>query len=140
MTLDRKPIGYWLKRLDQLIELSLDRTLAKDGLSRREWQVMNLLHDAPAGEAAIVEALRPFWTPGAVPSNRVIRELKNRRWIERDAGDGYRLTERGEAARAAVTERVQSIRNAMTDGLTAPRYEGAVDTLRLMAENLERTA
>jgi hypothetical protein len=136
---NRKPIGYWLKRLDQLIELSLDRTLAEDGLSRREWQVMNLLHDAPADEAAIIEALRPFWMPGAVPSNRVIRELENRGWTERDAGDVYRMSERGEAARAAVTERVQSLRNLMTDGLTAPRYAAAVDTLRLMAENLERT-
>jgi hypothetical protein len=137
---NRRPIGYWLKRLDQLIELSLDRTLVEGGVSRREWQVMNLLHDAPAGEDAIVEALRPFWTPGAVPPERVIGELENSGLTERDGDDVYRLTERGEAARAAVAERVQSLRTSMTDGLTAPRYAATVDALRLMAENLERAA
>lgn len=54
------------------------------------------------------EALRPFWTPGAVPSVQVIGGLENR--------------------------------GLMTDGLAARRYAVTVDTLRHMAENLERAA
>ena len=40
---DRKPIGYWLKELDQLIEGTLDRALADEGVTRRDWQLLNAL-------------------------------------------------------------------------------------------------
>ncbi|GAA4602421.1 hypothetical protein GCM10023195_07350 [Actinoallomurus liliacearum] len=39
----RRPLGYWLKLLDQLIEENLNRVLAVEGLHRRHWQTMNLL-------------------------------------------------------------------------------------------------
>ncbi len=136
MASERKPIGYWLKHLDQLIERSLDRELAQDGVSRRGWQIMNLLHAGPVAMPAIVDALRAFWIPGAVEPDDAVGELVRRGWAERD-DDRYRLTADGEAARTALAERVHSLRGAMTDGLTAEEYAATVDTLRRMAENLE---
>jgi hypothetical protein len=34
---DRRPIGYWLKHLDGLLEGAFDRTLAGQGVTRRHW-------------------------------------------------------------------------------------------------------
>jgi short-chain Z-isoprenyl diphosphate synthase len=52
-----KPIGYWLKRLDMLLEESMTRTLAEHGVSRREWQALNVL--ATPGEDP-QDMLAPF--------------------------------------------------------------------------------
>jgi hypothetical protein len=40
---NRRPIGYWLKHLDRLIEDTFERTLSMEGLTRRHWQVLNTL-------------------------------------------------------------------------------------------------
>jgi hypothetical protein len=42
-----RPIGYWLKRVVRLIDGQFERQLAEDGLSRRQWQLLNLLEGGP---------------------------------------------------------------------------------------------
>ena len=37
MTGERRPIGYWLKRLDGLIERTFERNLADEGVPRRDY-------------------------------------------------------------------------------------------------------
>jgi hypothetical protein len=44
---DRRPIGYWLKRLDGLIEQHFERTLAGEGVTRRQWQALNPCTSGP---------------------------------------------------------------------------------------------
>jgi hypothetical protein len=134
----RKPIGYWVKHVDGLIERHLHSALAADAVSRREWQVLNLLDRAAASEAAVVEALRPFWTPGARSAADVLQGLAARGWSERDGSSSVRLTPAGAAACAARAERVQAFRTAMTAGIAPAQYAATVESLRLMAENLER--
>jgi hypothetical protein len=43
MSEDRRPIGYWLKHLDGLIEAAFSRTLAGQGVTRRHWQALKTL-------------------------------------------------------------------------------------------------
>lgn len=43
MSEDRRPIGYWLKHLDGLIEAAFSRTLAGQGVTRRHWQALKIL-------------------------------------------------------------------------------------------------
>jgi hypothetical protein len=132
-----KPIGYWVKQLDRLIELTFDRALVQDGLSRRDWQLMNVLHREPATIEAIVDALDPFWGASGVEPDEVISGFVRRGWAQLDEHDRYRLSNRGENVRADVADRVQALRSVMTDGLTAAEYAATVDTLRRMATNLE---
>jgi hypothetical protein len=60
MAEDRRPIGYWLKHVDRLIDETLLRTLSADDLSRRHWQVLNTLAAGPANVRALADVLRPF--------------------------------------------------------------------------------
>ena len=60
MAEDRRPIGYWLKHLDRLIEGNFERTLASEGLTRRHWQALNTLRTRPSTRAEIAAALAPF--------------------------------------------------------------------------------
>src|SRR5690348_14072153 len=58
---ENRLIGYQVKRLDQLIDLTFDRLISEAGLSRRDWQTLNALAAGPAGDAELTDALRPFW-------------------------------------------------------------------------------
>ena len=133
---DRKPIGYWLKELDGLIEGTLDRALADEGVTRRDWQVLNALDPAPAPREVVVEALRPFWGVETVDPDTVLAGLIERGWALRDPAGRFSLSPEGDAARTALLEKVKELRAAVADGITPEQYNTTIDTLGRMAENL----
>jgi DNA-binding MarR family transcriptional regulator len=133
---ERKPIGYWLKELDRLIEQTLDRALADEGVTRRDWQVLNVLEPAPGARDEVVDKLRPFWGVNAADPDAVLEGLIARGWALRDADRRYALSAEGETARGALLERVNTLRAAIADGVTPEQYNTTIDTLRRMAENL----
>jgi hypothetical protein len=131
-----RPIGYWLKHLDRLIEDAAERAFAEEKLTRRHWQIMNVLRQSPQDEAGLTEALSPFWTVDAVTLAEVTTELTTRGWVT----GRYALTAAGETAHAAVAEKVHGIRATFLAGLKEDDYHYTVATLRHMAENLAQAA
>ena len=138
--MDRKPIGYWLKELDRLIEGTLDGALADEGVTRRDWQVLNALEPSPAPRAAVIEALRPFWGVEAAEPDAVLEGLITRGWALRDPDDRFSLSPEGDAARTTLLDRVKELRTAIADGVTPEQYNTTIDTLGRMAENLRAMA
>jgi len=135
-----RPIGYWLKHLDRLIDGAMDRAFGAEGVTRRHWQVLNILREAPRDAAGLRDALRPFWTEGVSTQDErvstldeVTGDMARRGWL---AGS-YALTPAGEAAHAAVQRKVHGIRATFLTGLADDDYHRTVRTLRHMAENLE---
>jgi hypothetical protein len=57
---ESRPLGYWLKHLDHLIEQAFERTLAAHSLTRRHWQVLHTIAAAPPSTAALEEELGLF--------------------------------------------------------------------------------
>jgi len=135
-----RPIGYWLKHLDALIEAAADRTFAEEQLTRRHWQVMNILSASPQEASGLASAILPFMAPGAITLEEVIGELSGRGWLTRDDAGRYRLTPAGQAGHAGLRENVAGIRATLVTGLTQQDYVATVRALERMAENLERTA
>src|SRR5215831_21117846 len=135
-----RPIGYWLKHLDGLIEAAAERAFADEGLTRRHWQVMNVLRDSPQDEAGLTEAMRPFWGPGAISLHKVTSELTRRGWLTQDETGCYSLTPAGQAGQATVQKKVRGIRATLITGLTEEDYAATLRVLRRMAENLERAS
>jgi hypothetical protein len=131
-----KPIGYWLKQLDRLIEDRFDATLRAEGLARRHWQLLNTLHAGPASRADLTESLRPFWTEGDLTVDEVVAELAGRGWIAAADDGRWALTTDGVAGHAEVAGKVHATRHAITDGISADEYLRTVGALRRMAENL----
>ena len=130
--------GYWLKRLDGLIEENFERTLAGDGVTRRQWQALNTLHQRPSTQAELAEALQPFLVDDPRADRRVIDELVARGWVRQGEGDRLELTPAGAGAHAGLLERIQATRQLLVRGVTQEEYRAAIDILRRMAENLER--
>ena len=135
-----RPIGYWLKHLDRLIEEAAEQAFAEEDLTRRHWQIMNVLRESPQGLAGLSEAIRPFWGPGAITLDKVISELNARGWLTRDDAGRYQLTLVGQAGHAAIETKMHDIRSTVLTGLTDDDYQRTVQVLQTMAGNLERAA
>ena len=134
---DRRPIGYWLKHLDRLIDETFDRTLGSDGLTRRHWQVLNTLEASPSTIAGLAAALRPFVGDDGTAVSAVVEDLAKRGWLRRFDNGDLELSAEGRSAHAAVTTRVTATRQLLRRGITDDEYVGVVTILQRMAANLE---
>lgn len=132
-----RPIGYWLKHLDRLIETNFDRTLGAQDLSRRHWQALNTLAQQPATHAELRSVLAPFLLDDPEAEARVSDELIRRGWVS--AGDDERLslTESGRTAQKTMLEQVIVARRRTVQGISDDEYVATVDVLQRMAANLE---
>jgi DNA-binding MarR family transcriptional regulator len=134
---ERRPIGYWLKHLDRLIDQAFERALDADGLTRRQWQVLNTLAAGPSTDAALTAALQPFVKDDAKAVEVVINDFLDRGWI-RTAPDGRaEISEPGRATHEAAMQRVAETRQALRRGITDDEYVSVVRILQRMASNLE---
>jgi DNA-binding MarR family transcriptional regulator len=130
----QRPIGWWVKRLDVLLEQAVDSAVAGEGLTRRHWQVLHSLADGAARESDLRSTLADF--PGDVGA--VVGELVERGWVARSAGDEVALTADGRAGHDRVAAAVGRVRRHVADGLSAREYERTIMVLERMAENLQR--
>ncbi|MGA6205824.1 MarR family transcriptional regulator [Nocardia testacea] len=137
---ENRLIGYQVKRLDQLIDLTFDRLVADAGLSRREWQTLNALAAGPAGDAALTDALRPFWEVEQEDPREVVAALAERGWVGRDSDGRYVLTEAGRTTRAAAADSVGRIRDLAATGVSDQEFTEMMDVMARIIANLEQAA
>ena len=133
---DGRPIGWWVKRLDELLEQAVDTALAGDGLTRPHWQVLHALGPGGASEADLHAALAPF--DGPVDVRAVLAELAERGWVTRTPAGRLAHTAAGRAADGRLLDRIGHVRRQVTDGLTAEEYQRTVAALTRMVRNVER--
>lgn len=128
----RRPIGFWLKLLDGLIDQRLDATLSRWSLDRRQWQVINLLNDSPGSKEEAMAALEPF---GRQTVEVALADLTASGLVA--ATDGrLRLTTTGENVLGEAHAGVNEDRQRIADGIEADDYLRTIETLRRMAMNL----
>jgi hypothetical protein len=133
---DRRPIGFWLKLVDRLLDEGFDRLLGDEGLARRHWQVLTALQRGPATVEELDTTLAPF-LDGREPSTRpVLDDLAARGWATWSDGDRAASTPAGAAAHADLLARVATHRRRVAEGVTAEEYLATVAVLRRMAANL----
>jgi DNA-binding MarR family transcriptional regulator len=131
---EERPIGWWVKRLDALLEEAVDAVVTAEGLTRRHWQVLHSLATGTEQEAEVRAALADF--PGDV--DVVVSDLVARGWVARLGSGGVRLTADGTAAHARVQRAVGRVRRHAADGLSRNEYERTILVLSRMVDNVER--
>ena len=134
---ERRPIGYWLKHLDRLIDEAFERALDADGLTRRHWQVLNTLAAGPSTTAALTAALQPFVQEDAKAVEVIIKDFFDRGWVRNVPDGGVEISERGRAVHEAAMNRVAETRQDLRRGITDDEYVSVVRILQRMASNLE---
>lgn len=136
----QRPIGYWLKLVDSLISEQFATSLEEHGVTRRQWQLLNLLGDKPHTSEELMSALAPFFdevSPEGEPASPAehLAELLESGWVAQD-GDSYALTDRGKISLERLTELVEGMRERSSAGVTQEQYETTIATLQRVATNL----
>lgn len=136
MATDERPIGFWLKLVDQLVDDQFGASFEEHGVTRRQWQMMNLLTDGPASGAQLTEGLRPYFPvvePGS--STELIEELRESGWVALEE-DQYVLTDLGRRSLENLRGAVERIREQLTEDISDDEYGALVAVLQRMAANL----
>lgn len=131
-----RPIGYWLKKVDGLLTARINEAQEANGLSRIEWQVLNVLHEAPdTSRTGIAQALEPF--ADGVALEPAVAGLLGRGLVEEEPGSGkLRLTGQGKALHAAALETQKKVRERAMRGIDEADYMATLRVLQRMASNL----
>ena len=133
----QRPIGWWVRRLDDLLDRVVDRAVATEGLTRRHWQALHELACGRGSEAALRRALAAFATPDKI--SVILAQLIDRGWLDRGPDGELDLTEAGLAAHDRLLAEVTRLRRQVTEGLSGEEYERALAALQRMVANVERT-
>jgi len=138
--MDTRPLGYWLRLVDRLIDEQFAMTLEEHGITRRQWQLMNVLAQAPASVTELDAAIAPFLAAATEEREREssvehLTELIESAWVDATP-TGYELTVRGQAALERLALVVAEQRTVITAGVTDAEYEQTVSVLRRVAVNL----
>lgn len=135
-----RPIGFWLKLVDRLIDEQFASTLEEHGVTRRQWQLLNVLTQGPATVEQLDAAVAPFLSAAtdddpAESSTEHLAELLDSAWLDATA-EGYALTDRGRGAFERLELVVAGQRTQVAEGITPDQYEQTVAVLERMARNL----
>jgi hypothetical protein len=141
---DTRPIGFWLGLVDRLIDEQFARTLEEHGITRRQWQLMNVLANGPASVEQLDAEIAPFLQAAtddspAETSVEHLTELIESAWVDATP-TGYELTERGRSSFARLEAVVVEQRTVITAGVSEDEYVATVRVLERMAQNLGYTA
>lgn len=135
-----RPIGYWLKLVDRMIDEQFASTLEEHGVTRRQWQLLNVLSREPATVEQLDAAVAPFLVSAgpdspAESSAEHLTELIDSGWVDATT-TGYELTDRGRVAFEKLADVVAAQRTLVAEGITPAEYEQTVSVLERMARNL----
>jgi DNA-binding MarR family transcriptional regulator len=131
-----RPIGYWLKLVDQLIDDRFDETLEEHGVTRRQWQLLGALSREDATLEQLNSEIAPFLDGDSDDSSAShLAELVESGWIAL-AGDTYSISEQGRVAYDRLSVVVQGIRDAVSEGFDDEEYAATLNALERMARNL----
>ena len=118
---DRRPIGFWLKLVDRLLDEGFDRLLGDRGLTRRHWQALTALQDGPATVGELDTRLAPFLDDQEPSTRPVLDDLAARGWATWAAGDRAAATPAGTSPPACW-------RRSRPSGAGSPRASAPTST------------
>ena len=136
MTDTSKPIGYWIRRADELLTTRIDEAQRGNDLDRLDWQVLKVVSEGAATRARITEALHPFANFQTIDT--ALTNFARRGLISGSDATGFRLTPVGEELHQRALSLQTLIREQAVAGIRQEDYQTALAVLQRLVENLER--
>ncbi len=133
------PIGYWLKRADKVLTIQIDQAQAVHGVSRTEWQILNLLKEnGRADREQIFATLCTF--VDETQFQEIINHLIERGWIDEAVGSReLQLTEAGQRQHERIFATQKEVRQRAMQGISQDEYATTIRVLQQMIENLSKS-
>jgi len=135
-----RPIGYWLKRADTLLTTQIDKAQASNGVSRFDWQVLNMLNElGRASKERIFETILAFVDAPGV--DEIVTRLVGRGWAEqteisRPGTVEFQLTQEGRRMHGVILSTQKAVRQRAIQGINEEEYATVVRVLKRIVTNL----
>ena len=135
------PIGYWLKQADNLLTEQINKMQAANGVSRSQWQVINMLSEmGSSSQSRVFESMRAF--VDAPDLDEIIARLRAHGWVEQSEDhkhgvEEFRLTEEGQRRHTAILATQKEARQRAMQGISQEEYTMVIRVLQRMVSNLE---
>lgn len=132
------PIGYWLKRADEVLTGRINEAQLANGLRRTDWQILNVLYEVgSATEEQLATPMRPF--ADVTVLREAVMGLTQRGLVDGDgsAGKNYILTQQGQRTHASALALQKEVRDRAIKGISEADYTTAVRVLQQIVENLD---
>ena len=136
-----RPIGYWLKRADELITQHVDNALREFGVTRFHWQAFNIIHDAEKiTKAVLLEPMITFIDRSQL--DLILADLESKGWIiyhdnPAEGSTWVELTEDGRVAYERLLRMQIEVRQRVAQGISEEEYLTTIRVLQKMVSNLE---
>ena len=132
----KRPIGYWLKQVDQLLTERIDEAQAVHGVTRTDWQILNLLKEnGRASDELIFSVMHTF--VDAAKFQEIIYHLIDQGWIDETLASGeLQLTCAGYDQHARIFATQKEVRQRAMQGVIQEDYVTVIRVLQQMVENL----
>jgi hypothetical protein len=122
----QRPIGYWLRIVDDLISREFATALEGEGVSRGDWMILNVL----AGD---VDA--PGFAQRMARRGKRPQRLADIGWVVETA-DGWQLTDDGRAAKDRLAGIVGGVRERVAGAVSPEDFATTTATLEAIARGL----
>jgi DNA-binding MarR family transcriptional regulator len=132
----RRPVDFWLRLLDRLINEHFGKALDEHGITRRQWEVMNLLSRGPVSHDELVEALARVHRevePATLADE--LSELEDSGWLRRREQE-YELTELGYTSYRRLEPVLRATDEEIGRGISREDFATVLEVLERMAMNL----
>jgi len=119
---DKRPFGYWITAVDRLMRAEFATAFEDEGITRRDWRMLNRVDGAFAATAASGRPLNPH----------KLQRLLELDWVER-TDDGWGLTESGTLAKQRLSNAVDEIRARVAGAVSPEEYATMTEALEKIA-------
>ncbi|NLT52760.1 MAG: hypothetical protein GXX85_17790 [Ignavibacteria bacterium] len=133
--INKLPIGYWVKKTDELLTRTFENAHKENKLNKNGWQILNTII---VNKEILPEQLESMMIPlmNEFDFNDLVNELSERNLISLNGC--YKPTEEGIAFHRKILNKQTTIRNAVMKDISQEEYEITVSTLQRIIKNLGR--
>jgi hypothetical protein len=121
-----RPLGYWLRAVDALLDRTIGEALADAELSRRDWMILNALDGR-------VDA--PWLQERLARKGGRLRRFVERGWIAEVDGR-WQLTDAGRAERERLSALVDGVRERVAGAVSPEDFATTMASLEAIAREL----
>lgn len=133
----QRPLDFWLRLVDGLLNERVDSALEEHGVTRRQWAMINLLTSGAAGWADLDSALAPFLPPPdqTSSSQEELSELVESGWVS-EQDSSYTLTDRGRLVHSRLEAAWARRNQELMRGISGADLANLIGLLERLARNL----
>jgi len=132
----KMPIGYWIKKIDNLLTNSIDSIQSEYGLTRIGWQVLNSINKKEEiHKSELLDLMRPLAEKLHIET--ILQSFSADNVIETAEDKALSLTNKGKVLFANCFKRQNEFRMKVMNNISEEEYKIVVLTLQKMINNIE---